>query len=116
MSEEEGKINSIEKSVKIKDPKRVELGKRLAKISKEAKARKAKERKEKEKLIAYLDTKHFIGVASLAATLIGLYFTFKQYKRREEEKNQVVSVKKEEKENQVANVKKDKTKRCLENL
>ena len=114
MSEEEGKITSIDKSVKIKDPKRVELGKRLAKISKEAKARKAKERKEKEKLIAYLDTKHFIGVASLAATLIGLYFTFKQYKRREE-KNQVASEEKEE-ENEVANVKKDKTKRCLENL
>ena len=32
--EEENKITSIEKSVKIKDPKRVELGKRLAKISK----------------------------------------------------------------------------------
>ena len=84
----------------------MELGKRLAKIS--------KERKEKEKLISYSDTKHFIGVASLAATLIGLYFTFKQYKRREE-KNQVASEEKEE-ENEVANVKKDKTKRCLENL
>ena len=75
---------------------------------------------EKQKLVAYLDTKHFIGVASLVVTLIGLYFTFKQYKRREEE-NQVASVKKEEEENgeinqSVSSAKKDKTKRCLENL
>ena len=42
MSEAE-KITSVEKSVKIKDPKRVELGKRLGKISKEAKERKAKQ-------------------------------------------------------------------------
>ena len=38
--EEENKRTSTEKSVKIKDLKRVELGKRLAKISKEAKERK----------------------------------------------------------------------------
>ena len=36
MSEEE-KITTVEKTVKVKDPRKVELGKRLAKISKETK-------------------------------------------------------------------------------
>ena len=40
MSEEENKITTVEKTVKVKDPRKVELGKRLAKISKEAKERK----------------------------------------------------------------------------
>ena len=42
MSEEENKI-TVEKTVKEKDPRKVELGKRLAKISREAKERKNKD-------------------------------------------------------------------------
>ena len=40
------KVTAVEKSdnVKAKDPRKVELGKRLAKISKEAKERKARQR------------------------------------------------------------------------
>ena len=49
----ENKITTVEKTVKVKDPRKVEMGKRLAKISKEAKERKARQRfeqEEKEKL------------------------------------------------------------------
>ena len=42
MSEEENKITATEKTIKVKDPRRVELGKRLAKISREAKEEKKK--------------------------------------------------------------------------
>ena len=47
MSEEE-KITAVEKSVKIKDPRRVEMGKRLGKNSKEAKEHKARLHEEKK--------------------------------------------------------------------
>ena len=43
----ETKITSVEKE-KVKDPKRVEQGKRLAAISREAKERKARERAQLE--------------------------------------------------------------------
>ena len=36
------KITTVEKTEKVKDPRKVELGKRLTKISREAKERKAK--------------------------------------------------------------------------
>ena len=42
MSVEENKITTVEKSEKVKDPRKVELGKRLGKISKEAKECKKK--------------------------------------------------------------------------
>ena len=42
----EDKITAEVKTEKVKDPKRVEQGKRLALISSEAKAKKAKEREE----------------------------------------------------------------------
>ena len=44
MNGEEGKITSVEKSVRIEDPKRVEMGKRLAKISKQKKEKRGKEK------------------------------------------------------------------------
>ena len=93
---EENKITTVEKSVKVKDPKRVEMGKRLAKISKEAKERKARqhfEQEEKEKLSLqqkeskeitdYIDFRYFVGGVTLAAALGGLYFSYKQDKRDE---------------------------------
>ena len=117
MSEkEENKITSTEKSVKIKDPRRVELGKRLAKISKEAKARKAKERenasKIKREMLDYLNFNYLVGDVTLFATVVGLYYTWKKNKReiKEKKENKVTSLKKEEEEE---NYKRNK---CLENL
>ena len=49
MGEEEPKIITAPKTEKVKDPRRVELGKRLGAISKEAKVRKARERKEQQR-------------------------------------------------------------------
>ena len=45
---EEPKVITAPKTEKVKDPRRVELGKRLGAISKEAKARKARERQEQQ--------------------------------------------------------------------
>ena len=50
MSNEENKITTVEKSAKVKDPRKVELGKRLAKISREAKERKARQREVKKNI------------------------------------------------------------------
>ena len=44
-SETSEKITAVEKTAKVKDSRKVELGKRLAKISREAKERKARQRK-----------------------------------------------------------------------
>ena len=61
---EENKITSTEKT---KDPRKVELGKRLAKISREAKERKRKLRESAEKkkqfseYIEYIDFKYIVG-------------------------------------------------------
>ena len=41
MSKQSTKITTVEKAAKVKDPRKVESGKRLAKISREAKERKA---------------------------------------------------------------------------
>ena len=111
--EEENKITSTEKSVKIKDPKRVELGKRLAKISKEAKARKAKERenasKTKREMLDYLNFNYFVGGVTLVAAVVGLYFTWKKDERE---------IKKEKENKEIKEEKKEfvSKKRCLENL
>ena len=42
-SEQSTEITTVEKTEKVKDPRKVELGKRLAKISREAKERKARQ-------------------------------------------------------------------------
>ena len=95
------------------------MGKRLAKISKEAKARKARERenasKTKREILDYLDFNYFVGGVTFIAAVVGLYYAWKKDKReiKKEKENKVTSLKKEEEENYV---KKDKTKRCLENL
>ena len=48
MGDEEPKVITAQKTEKVKDPRGVELGKRLGAISKEAKARKARERQEQQ--------------------------------------------------------------------
>ena len=55
-TENENKITRLtenDKSVKVKDPRKVEMGKRLAKISKEAKERKARQHFEQEEKIKW---------------------------------------------------------------
>ena len=57
MGEEEPKVITAPKMEKVKDPRRVELGKRLGAISNEAKACKARERQEQQRqefLLTYL--------------------------------------------------------------
>ena len=54
MCDEENKITTVEKTEKVKDPRKVELGKRLAKISKEAKERKKDYVKRKIKVKKFL--------------------------------------------------------------
>ena len=85
--------------MKAKDPRKVELGKRLAKILREAKERKARQRqmeeskveseaskleKEKGEIINYLDYRHFIGVLGLVISIGGLYYSYKRDKRESE--------------------------------
>ena len=48
MEEEGPKVITAPKTEKVKDPRRVELGKRLGAISKKAKARKARERQNQQ--------------------------------------------------------------------
>ena len=78
MSNEENKITTVEKSAKV------ELGKRLAKISKEAKERKARLRKSdkvKKEILDYIDFKYVVGGVMLIAAVGGLYFAYKEEKK-----------------------------------
>ena len=70
MGEEEPKITttSVEK---VKNPKRVEQGKRLAAISKEAKARKAAERKKAEEECIENSNLLYVTVGVLGAAGLG---------------------------------------------
>ena len=87
MSNEENKITTVEKTVKVKDPRKVELGKRLAKISREAKLCKKQrlqmEEERNKEILDYVDFRYVVG---------GLYFAYKKDKREiieEEEKSPV---------------------------
>ena len=69
MSEESTKITSV---VKTKDPRRVEAGKRLGMISKQAKERKAREQSEvkaKEK-----NDEWFPPIGSISSPVVGIGF------------------------------------------
>ena len=90
------KITSDKKSEKIKDPRKVELGKRLAKISREAKERKARMRSEADReaghertrfakeINDYVDFRYFVGGVMVVA-LWGLYYAYKRDQRQSEE-------------------------------
>ena len=92
------KITAVEKSDQVgktertKDPRKVELGKRLAKISKEAKERKARQREanqeavreldQSERSVAeeindYVDFRYIVGGVAIVAALGGLYYAYK---------------------------------------
>ena len=114
MSNEENKITTVEKTIKVKDPRRVEAGKRLAKISKEAKERKAslrEEKKEGKAILDYIDFRYVVGGVTLLAAVGGLYFAYKKDKRE---------IKEEEEEkknnNNVNKIIKTKQKCNIENL
>ena len=88
------KLTAVEKTAKVKDPRKVELGKRLAKISKEAKERKARERqleadkvkkREQTEMTDCIDFRYLVGFAGLVSTIGCLCFAYKNDKR--EEKN-----------------------------
>ena len=112
---EENKITSSEKT---KDPRKVELGKRLAKISREAKERKRKLRESTEKkqqFSEYIDFKYTVGGITILGGLIGIYFAFKRDKREVREEKLL--------ENNIShenNFKKEENnfsrKRCLDTL
>ena len=82
--EGEPKITTIEK---IKNPKRVEQGKRLAAISREAKARKAKERQEQQEqeseILPYL---LLVPVTVIGVAAFGGYCYWKKEESKKEEK------------------------------
>ena len=74
---DEPTITKAEKTQKPKDPRRVESGKRLAAISREAKARKAEERRSIENssdLGDSVNTLIYVGV--VAAALGGIYYVY----------------------------------------
>ena len=80
------KITKAEKSEKIKDPKKVEAGKRLAAISRKAKERKAKERTVVEKVetedcCTSIDYKYSIRGVGVVAAVGGLSFAYKRDRR-----------------------------------
>ena len=62
------RITAEVKTHKIKDPRRVEQGKRLAAISREAKAKKAREREEKAKTIENSD----VGIVPLVVVAVAV--------------------------------------------
>ena len=96
MSNEENKITTVEKTIKVKDPRRVEAGKRLARISREAKERKKRlreENKEGKEILDYIDFRYVVGGVTLIAAVGGLYFSYKKDKREIKEE-----VKEEEEE------------------
>ena len=124
------KVTAVEKSIKLKDPRKVELGKRLAKISREAKERKARQRSEVEnkqspeencarvrfakEITDYIDFRYFIGGVTLVATLGGLYYSYKRDKREikeEKENNDIISSQGREKKSQ-----RDPSRCSIENL
>ena len=68
---EESKITTVEK---VKNPKRVKQGKRLAAISKEAKARKAAERKKPEECIENANML-YVTVGTVALQVLDTVYT-----------------------------------------
>ena len=76
------------KTIKVKDPRKVELGKRLAKISKRAKECKKRLReveKRSKEIFNTIDFKYVVGGVTILGGIAGLYFAFKRDKREIEE-------------------------------
>ena len=71
---EESKVITAPKTEKVKDPRRVELGKRLGVISKEAKARKARERQEQQQQESETLSPYLLLAPAIAVTALGGYW------------------------------------------
>ena len=85
MTEETPKITTVEK---VKDPRRVEQGKRLAAISREAKERKVKERQQ-HKVSESSESLWIIPVTVIVA-LCGGYYLFTKGKKVEAQEEKEV--------------------------
>ena len=76
-------ITAQKKEDHIKDPRRVAAGKKLAEISKQAKAKKKAEREANEnkpKLLQMSSMAAAVSIASLALTAVGVYFGYKAFR------------------------------------
>ena len=82
--EDEPKITTVQK---VKDPKRVEQGKRLAAISREAKARKVDERKKAEELCIENTNMLYVTVGVLGVAGLG-YVAYNSFSEKEKEPQQ----------------------------
>ena len=78
MIEENSKIITTTKVEKVKDPGRVELGKRLRAISKEARERKAMERQQQRRRESLMSSCLVFGLPTVigiaAAAVVGYYY------------------------------------------
>ena len=120
-SEQSAKITAVKKTAKVKDPRKVEAGKRLAKISREAKERKAKQKQlieaeaAKVEITDYIDFRYFIGSVGLVAALFGLY-SYNRDKIEIRENSRANKLEHSEKEKEEKNSKqqssRDKVKKC----
>ena len=110
-SQEENKITTVEKkNTKPKDPRKVELGKRLAK-----KLRLQQE--EKKEILEYIDFKYVVGGVTVLGGLAGLYFTYKKNKREIKEEKFLEKNEYENMEKEKPVVRKEEKRKCdLDNL
>ena len=111
---EQSETSENSKAAKVKDPRKVELGKRLAKISREAKERKARQRSEAEteavnqrEITDYIDFKYFIGGVGLVVALGGLYCSYKKDKREIREEKEIVNKLEHSEKEKINNVKEE---------
>ena len=85
---EENKITTVEK---VKDPRRVEQGKKLATISREAKERKVRERAEAAKADTTMDVlPYLVIVAIVGASIYGGYYYNNNIKKEEPSKEEPI--------------------------
>ena len=87
----ETKITSAEKE-RVKDPRRVEQGKKLAAISREAKERKARERTEQQRETE-AETKSesfnpYMMIVSVIGIVCGRYYLYSLYRPNEKEERE----------------------------
>ena len=89
--QQQPKITTVEK---VKDPKRVEQGKRLAAISREAKARKAAERAKVEECVEKANVFYTVlgtlGAAGLGYFVYNNFFSMKKEEEKEPPQKQQV--------------------------
>ena len=98
MGEEEPKVITAPKREKVKDPRRVELGKRLGAISKEAKARKARERQEQQRQESETSS-YLLLVAVIVIGVVafgGYRYWFKDYVKEREPAKEENSIRKDD--------------------